>query len=254
MDKYFDKGENKCIEPVEGIAVRCLLSGIVLSGSLVITNFRLLYVSDSSLPIKEQSSISTEKPTEQAPQRSSLFPLRVVHISIPLHSIASVEVQELDLPLLLSELPSEQQELILTNIAFRTTGAPSFPQSTHSSGSRPITPPSFAGTGLAANSARNFQIPPGDRRVISSSFSTSTYPNSGAAGAADLVIVSPELIGGQTRRLPVVIVQTKQMGREVFIWPVAQEANSRSSRATQEFAAELRHYSGLSIDPKKVVL
>jgi hypothetical protein len=63
MDKYFDKGENKCIEPVEGIAVRCLLSGIVLSGSLVITNFRLLYVSDSSLPIKEQSSISTEKVT-----------------------------------------------------------------------------------------------------------------------------------------------------------------------------------------------
>ena len=146
--------------------------------------------------------------TEQAPQRSSLFPLRVVHISIPLHSIASVEVQELDLPLLLSELPSEQQERILTDTTFRTTGAP-FPQSTLSSGSRQITPPSFDGTGSAANSARKFQIPPGDRRVISSSLSTSTYPNSGAVGAADLVIVSPELIGGQTRRLPVVIVQTK---------------------------------------------
>ena len=126
--------------------------------------------------------------------------MRFVHISIPLHSIASVEVQELDLPLLLSELPSDQRERILSDNAFRTTGAP-FPQS------RPITPPSFNGTGPAANSARNFQIPLGDRRVITSSLPT--YPNSGAVGAADLVIVPPELIGGQTRQLPVVIVQTK---------------------------------------------
>ena len=142
------------------------------------------------------------QPIEQATQRSSLFPSRVVHISIPLHSIASVEVQVLDLPLLLSELPSDQRERILSDNAFRTTGA-SFPQS------RPITPSSFNGTGPAANSARNFQIPPGDRRVITSSLSTSTYPNSGAVGAADLVIVPPELIEGQTRQLPVVIVQTK---------------------------------------------
>ena len=135
--------------------------------------------------------------------------MRVVHISIPLHSIASVEVQELDLPLLLSELPIEQRERVLSDLAFRTTGAP-FPQS------RPITPSAFDGTGLAANSARNFPIPPGDHRLPTSSYPTPTYPNAGAVGAADLVIVPPELIGGQTRRLPVVIVHTKVLLDSLF--------------------------------------
>lgn len=139
--------------------------------------------------------------TEQvSPQRSSTYPLRVVLISIPLHSIASVDAQELELPLLWSDLTKEQQENLLTELAFRATGVPAFAQS---ASSRP--------TATLADGRAALQIPPIDRRVISSSVSNSTFNYS------PIDIIPPELIKGQSRRLPVVIIQTKVMKESIAL-------------------------------------